>query len=124
MEKVISKHPGKVCDLTYLVKFACADQDFIRQIIELFFTQVPAELNNLQQQARMNNFTDVKSTAHKLKSSVSLLGAESMAVRLRQVESITVSGADRAQEVLQLHDELLQLYHAAHEELKAYLAGF
>lgn len=111
-------HSLKVCDLTYLLNFSGGDKNFMRQMIELFFKQVPAELNSISQHAGIPE--NVKSTAHKLKSSVSLVGAESMVVLLKQMEKLAVSGSDK-QQILELNKELLQLYNVAQRELETYL---
>lgn len=121
-ESVTCEDLFKVCNLTYLKNFAGGDQAFIRQMIELFFIQVPDELNNIREYAALHNFTDVKNTAHKLKSSVSLLGAESMAVSLKQIEDIAAGGADSGS-IMELYSELSELNGEAVKELKAYLAG-
>jgi len=112
----------RVCNLTYLKNFAGGDQDFIRQMIELFFIQVPEELNNIRNHVSLNNFTDVKNVAHKLKSSVSLLGAESMAIHLKQIEDLALSGTDSSG-ILNHYDQLIQINEEAVLELKAYIAS-
>lgn len=110
----------RVCNLTYLKNFAGGDQDFIRQMIELFFIQVPDELRNIGQHISLNDLTAVKNVAHKLKSSVSLLGAESMAMHLKQIEDLAVGGA--ASGIIMHHyDKLVQLNEEAVVELKGYI---
>lgn len=118
MDTVNCISPSKVCDLTYLQNLSAGDLGFIRQVLTLFFQQVPVELNNLTQ--HIDNLTNVKNTAHKLKSSVSLVGAESMVVRLKQIELLALEGVDKEQ-IRQLIHELLQLYGEAKEELETYL---
>lgn len=121
-EAATVEHLFKVCNLTYLKNFAGGDQEFIRQMIELFFTQVPEELNHIKQQATLNNLSDVKNIAHKLKSSVSLLGAESMVRHLKQIEDLAAYASDGA--AIRIHyDELLNLNVEAVKELKVYLEG-
>lgn len=121
MDTVNSIKPLKVCDLTYLQNFSGGDKGFMRQMIELFFKQVPVELNSLHQHA--GNFDNVRNTAHRLKSSVSLVGAESMVVLLKQMEKLAIDGSDSDQ-ILELNKELVQLYNVAQNELKAYLESF
>lgn len=120
MELVNSECAFKVCNLTYLENFSGGDKDFIRQMIELFFKQVAEELNNIRQQAIKMDLQEVMKTAHKLKSSVSLLGAERMALLLKQIEQLAAveEGNDT---ILQLHTELNVLNEEAVRELKAYL---
>lgn len=118
MDTTQSANSLKVCDLTYLQNFSGGDKNFMRQMIELFFIQVPSELNNISQYAGIPE--NVKNTAHKLKSSVSLVGAESMAILLKQMEKLAASGSDKEQ-ILELNKELLQLYSVAQSELETYL---
>lgn len=122
MELSGNEQAFKVCNLTYLRNFAGGDEGFIRQMIELFFIQVPDELNNIRQHLTINNLSDVKNTAHKLKSSVALLGAESMASRLKQIEDLALAEA-AAEGIMDLHCELVQINEEAVKELKAYLVG-
>lgn len=121
IELVAEQHLFKVCNLTYLTNFAGGDQSFIDQMIGLFCKQVPEELNNIRVHASLNNLADVRNVAHKLKSSVSLLGAEPMIAQLKQVEELAISGAENSA-ILELHDQLLALFVTAEAELKNYLA--
>ncbi len=112
----------RICDLTYLENFAGGDQHFIRQMIELFFAQVPDELNNLKQQLYLQNLAEVKLIAHKLKSSVLLLGAECMAIHLIQIEALSTCASDGGV-ILAHYEALVNLNEEAVKELELYLAG-
>jgi HPt (histidine-containing phosphotransfer) domain-containing protein len=71
-------------NLEYLQELAEGDQDFIADILSMFMEQTPGSIKNLQQLAAAQNWQQVKALAHKMKSSVVMIGN-------KQLEEIFVS---------------------------------
>ncbi|QCR21532.1 CHASE3 domain-containing protein [Pontibacter sp. SGAir0037] len=108
-----------VCDLSYLQEMSGGDTDFIKEMMELFLQQVPAELENIRNAASKGNTQEIKLLAHKLKSSVTMLGVETMASRLKAMETT----ADTSPEIaMKLYRELVVIYEQAAKEIKPQLA--
>ncbi|MCC9135077.1 Hpt domain-containing protein [Pontibacter silvestris] len=105
----------KVCNLTYLKKMSSGNKDFVQEIIKLYLKQAPVELAKLQKAITTDDQEAVKVIAHKLKSSASMLGADSIVLRLKRLEALTVSEAADTERV-QLYNELEALNKQATEE--------
>jgi len=65
-----------IVDLEYVTDLSRGNKDFIREIISIFLEENPAEIQILEKAVADNNFDLVKSTAHKLKSTVPFLGLD------------------------------------------------
>jgi signal transduction histidine kinase/CheY-like chemotaxis protein/HPt (histidine-containing phosphotransfer) domain-containing protein len=109
-----------VCDLAYLRQMSGGDSIFEKEMISLFLKQVPEELENMKQAAIKENMPGVKEVAHKLKSSVSLLGAESMLTRLKEIESLVLQEQETVN-ILRLNQELSELNDKVALELQPLL---
>jgi len=108
-----------VCDLAYLRLMAGGDQAFEREMIGIFLRQVPAELELMQQALLRQDLVQVKEVAHKLKSSVSLLGVERMLTCLKEIETLAqVSQEAETDRLLHLHQELTKVNGRAAAELQ------
>ncbi len=61
-------------DLSYLRELSGGSEEFEKEMIELYLNQTPIELEILNKAIEREDFAGVKATAHKLKSSFSLMG--------------------------------------------------
>ncbi|MCC9167521.1 Hpt domain-containing protein [Pontibacter harenae] len=105
-----------VCDFAYIDRMSSGNKDFKKEIIKLYLQQVPEELLKLQTAIITGDKAGIKGIAHKLKSSVSLLGAESVATRLKALELLSASETVRTEDFLQIFKELEELNDRAIEE--------
>lgn len=64
----------KYIDLQYLEEMADGDQTFIAEILSMFVQQTPQNLESLQAYSAEKNWKGVKALAHKMKSSVVMIG--------------------------------------------------
>lgn len=107
-----------VCNLTYLEELTDNDKAFMDRIVGMFLEQVPSELDRLQAGVDSQNMAEVQKIAHKIKSTVSLLGAKSMGLRLKEIEELASSSTETAK-VEQLCRELVAKGQTAIKELRA-----
>lgn len=63
-------------DLTYLTQISNGNKEFIGEILDLFTTQIPHELERIEKAIAEKDFTTIRSVAHKLKSSVPMAGLD------------------------------------------------
>jgi CheY-like chemotaxis protein/HPt (histidine-containing phosphotransfer) domain-containing protein len=61
-----------VVDLSYLHELSDNNKEFEKEVIELFLTQVPPQMQELDIAVSTSNYADVKMLAHKLKSSTAV----------------------------------------------------
>ena len=75
ISKEINTNTG-VIDLTYLIEMLEGNKKFIKEVIELFIKNIPPDLILLEEAIKKQNFIAIKDIAHKLRSSVPLMGLE------------------------------------------------
>jgi len=80
------QHQEKLYDLTMLEEIAGDNPDFIKSMLQLFIDNTPADLSRMKEAFEQNNWKEVGSIAHKMKSSVSSLGIQSLEAALRRLE--------------------------------------
>lgn len=78
---------NKDADLTYLAEYSGGDIEFEKEIITLFLKDGPAMLADLQKAFEDRNRDIIKGIAHKMKSSVSVFGMESILNILSKIEA-------------------------------------
>ncbi|MGV3504270.1 MAG: PAS domain S-box protein [Adhaeribacter sp.] len=71
-------NPGKYINLQYLEEMAEGDQHFIAEILSMFVEQTPRNLEHLQAFSREKDWKGVKALAHKMKSSVVMIGNQEL----------------------------------------------
>ncbi|WP_242928772.1 Hpt domain-containing protein [Pontibacter vulgaris] len=106
----------QICHLDYLYRMAGGNQEFTQMMIRLFLKQLPIELKKLELAITSENYKDVKEVSHKLKSSVTMMGASSMEDILKQIEASVTEGVIH-QNILVLHNQLVELFNRAATEL-------
>jgi len=65
-------------NLTYLRDMASGDTGFMEEIMEMFILQTPENMDKLQEFTQNKQWLEVKSLAHKMKSSVILVGIKEL----------------------------------------------
>ena len=80
-----SRQPGtdpvarkEIINLNYLREMADGDMVFIAEIITMFIEQTPQNLHNLRAAAVAGNWKEMKALAHKMKSSVMMIGNQDL----------------------------------------------
>ena len=61
-----------IVDMSYLHELSDNNKEFEREVIELFLTQVPSQMKELDIAVTTRNYVDVKMLAHRLKSSTAV----------------------------------------------------
>lgn len=120
-----SSQQEALCNLSRLEEVAMGNKEFMGEIISIFLEQVPPELAKIQDAIHQKDFKEIKNLAHKLKSTVAMVGAEEMRIRLKEIESLAVgenmSEAVPVQIQSQLDKIMMQL-EAVMSELKSFVA--
>lgn len=77
----------KLCDFTSLEAVCGGDKNFMNQMIELFKTNIPKELDEIRWYIQKKDFDGVKRLAHKMKPSVGYMCKGSMSDAVKVIES-------------------------------------
>jgi HPt (histidine-containing phosphotransfer) domain-containing protein len=76
----------KVCNLDYLHDISKGDDAFIEEMITIFLSENPSEIQKLENGITEKNFDTIKHAAHKLRSTLPFVGLD----RLIEKESIEI----------------------------------
>ncbi len=82
-----------IVDLSYLRELSDGNKEFEQEIIELYLNQMPIDLEILRKAVEEANYTGIRLTAHKLKSSFSSMGVNESGL-LKSMEDKAKSNAD------------------------------
>jgi len=107
-------------NLTYLREMASGDIGFMEDIIDMFIRQTPENLTKLQEYTTNRQWAEVKSLAHKMKSSVILVGIQELEEIFIQLQKEAV-GAHPEEVVPDLVKRAQDLCNVAITELQAEL---
>jgi len=84
-------------DLTYLESMSMGSNEMIVEMIQLFIDQLPEFTEGMTQHLGNGDFTALGALAHKAKSSVAVMGMESLAGDLKTLELSAKAGTDQEQ---------------------------
>ncbi len=76
----------KKTDLSYLLKMTDKNNELIMEIIEIFVTQVEEIWNEMQDYYNKGDYNSLGMIAHKAKTSVSIMGMNSLSKKLKDLE--------------------------------------
>lgn len=110
-----TKH--KKINLDYLRQMASGDNVFMKEIINMFIHQTPANINLLYNYAVTQQWKEVKAVAHKMKSSIVLVGIQELEDIFSKLQHFAVS-SEHTSLVEQLVLRAKTLCADAIEELK------
>ncbi len=85
-EKKLPASDGNSINLTYLNELSGGDKVFEKKMIELFIKQVPIDINALGRAFEESNISLIENLAHKLKSSMSVVGLSSLNYYLSYIQ--------------------------------------
>ena len=81
-----------VTDLKYLQQMTGNDSEVMREMIELFLTQLSEIQDDIGFLVDSKNWFELSRLAHKIKSSALVMGIEQMAADMRELEVLTKEG--------------------------------
>jgi HPt (histidine-containing phosphotransfer) domain-containing protein len=76
----------KQIDLTYLKEIANGSNEFICQMINVFTTETPKEINNLEKHLNNKDWQLLRGTAHKMKPSFTFMGIKKLESIIHTIE--------------------------------------
>jgi HPt (histidine-containing phosphotransfer) domain-containing protein len=67
---------NKVTDLTYLTELSKGDTNFVKEMIDIFLAENPAEITQLEQAIEKTDFEKIKFISHHMKSTIPFVGLD------------------------------------------------
>lgn len=107
----------KLCDLAYLNEMMFGNQEMMCEMINDFTEQTTAILKLMQHAISIEDFAAIKQHAHKMKSTVGIMGISSLVPLLNQMEVLGAESKNIA-EIKILADKVNQLCLLAIIELQ------
>lgn len=89
-------------NLLFLKEFSEGNKDFEKEIIELFLNQVPNDIQTLNEKFKIDDRYAIKTIAHKLKSSMSIVGLSLVEQHLTFIEKNSLNK--------EMHESLKEKY--------------
>jgi len=83
-EKLNYQEP--VCDLTSIINKADGDNEYLKDILSSYVTEMPIYTNELLNAQKEKNYHAIGAQAHKMRSPAALLGAKKMVELLSEIE--------------------------------------
>ena len=107
----------KVSNLDYLNEMMGGKKHLVKGIIDVFLVQVPEELQTINDAIVKADYAIIKSFAHTMRSSVSMLGISILAPVLLEMENLgaTATGIEKIKE---LNQKLNEISKQAIEEIE------
>ncbi|WP_310557178.1 Hpt domain-containing protein [Flavobacterium sp.] len=93
------------------------DKEFVLQILNLFVTEVPEDLQQIKEGIKEKNHSQVYSFAHKTKPTLDLLGLENAYEEILQIEQWT-KNLGKKKEIEEVFKSLSRRVDAALSEVK------
>jgi len=110
---------GTYTDLSFLTAFSGGDTGFVKEMVVMFVQKMPVDLPQLKLLAENSEWAEVKSLAHKLKSSVNFMGIPGMKEKLQKLEDDTQAENIYPEQLLADINGVINICNKAVEELKA-----
>ena len=109
-------------NLDYLEMMADGDASMKGVMLEMLLEELPVEVAKMRTLTNEENWSELMSVSHKMKSTLAYVGNDQMTVANTEIERITKDGGDTSQ-VPALMDTVETEYNKALPEIKAELAG-
>lgn len=96
-------------DLNMLYEQVGKEEASLQRFVEIFLNTVPKDMNNLEEAIANNDFDKVRSSAHKMKSSYMLMGAEWAKDLCFEIETIVKREGEK-EKLPEIYGELLKKF--------------
>jgi PAS domain S-box-containing protein len=116
LENTTSKTNTKIVNLDFLIKSMRGKKEVIRDTIDIYLAQMPEDSLILNDAVEKMDYSLIKRYAHRIKSTVSLMGIVEMEKILEELEELSAQKEDD-EKIRLLHSVFVQLEKRAIEEI-------
>lgn len=106
-----------ICDLRYLTEMMGWKKPLIKGVIDAFLKQIPEELLSIHNAILKIDYATIRSFAHTMKSSVSIMGVSSIVPVLQKMEDLATKATD-IERIKELNQTLNSICNKAMEEIE------
>lgn len=84
----------KFINLDYLDMMSDGDLDMKKVMLDMLFEELPMEISKMRQLTDTNDWNELKSVSHKMKSTLSFVGCDPMTTSNTEIEALCKTGND------------------------------
>lgn len=117
------KSMSKLMNLDFLSRTVSGNKKVILDIINVFLEQMPEDMAAINDAVKKANFVGVKRQCHKMKSSVSIMGMDTLVNLLEEMEELGDKAVDM-QRIEKLNEQVNDLVQQAIQEVKEEKTNF
>lgn len=109
----------KYIDISYLIETSDGDAELMKEMINIFFDQIEEFTDGLTTLYSDKKYSELGKMAHKAKSSIAIMGMESLALELKRLEN---NAKDEIE--VETYPGIIQKFVTEVEEAKKELSDF
>jgi signal transduction histidine kinase/AmiR/NasT family two-component response regulator len=118
-EKVAEEYTFKTINMQYLEDIASGNVEFMQEMIDLFFDQVPEKQAEMEKAFAERNMDQIGATAHKLKPIVGYVGLDPAEIGLKDIEH-EANRNGNFESIKKNYENVCKYLNLATDELKIY----
>lgn len=107
----------KVVNLNFLVESVGGNKEVIRETIDIFLSQVPEDMNIINDAVSKTDYQRIKNYAHKMKSTASLIGMREVEPILVEMESLGAAKKE-IEKIISLNKKLNEFMEQGIQEIE------
>ena len=115
MKQIISKE--KLYDLEQLNAIAAGNADFVSKMVDMFLDMTPELVSRIETGLQAEDWTEVRSAAHKMKPSIDMMGIKSLHHVVRSIETNAKTESNLAQ-IPELYSTLYNTLEEVYKQLR------
>lgn len=109
---------NNIINLDYLTELSNGNTKFVEEMIGIFLTENPEEIRSLEDGINDKNYSLIKSSAHKMKSTIPFVGLDAIiGENLSEIERICLEKGD-IQHIIENFSKVKNICLKAMEELQ------
>ncbi|MFI5142097.1 MAG: Hpt domain-containing protein [Bacteroidia bacterium] len=109
--------PQKVTNLTYLNEISKGDANFIKEMVDIFLSETPDQIQQLKKAITETDFPKIRSISHHMKSTVPFVGLDLIiGYDLIRIEDLALNQKD-IQAINSYFTKVQAVFQQAHKEL-------
>ena len=111
------ENKDKFIDMSYLNEISNGNQDFIKELIDMFFEQIPEYQKIIDFHYQNKDWINLGKAAHKAKSAILMMGMKELASDLKKLEEDAKEGKN-INEYQEIIAKFVRVSNSAIKELK------
>lgn len=109
---------NNIINLDYLIELSKGNTKFVEEMIEIFLTENPEEIRQLEEGINTKNYELIKASAHKMKSTIPFVGLDAIiGENLLEIERLCTERGD-IQLIMKLFSKVKNVCLQGIEELQ------